>query len=278
MDQAILTAAKEKRIGLFLSGYGGDFFVSDKGNEVIFELIKQLRIGSAWQLMHQLKHTENKSYFTLFKSEFARYIKIGKSIISYRHRNQLDWQRHSMLTDEYFNRHKHNIDFNYISHPVKFMLDYIESGRMGRVMGMWANRSGAYAMESAVPLFDKQINEFMFDVPIEQYLAGGNRRSLIRRAMEGILPPEIQWRKDKLPYTPDFHRRIITEKKYIEPMLNDSIYNFVWKYLDKSKIEQHLEGVKPVQNMGEWMTNGGNRVVKGIIAFLFIIWLKKQLQ
>jgi asparagine synthase (glutamine-hydrolysing) len=143
-------------------------------------------------------------------------------------------------------------------------------------MGMWANRSGAYAMESAVPLFDKQINEFMFDVPIEQYLAGGNRRSLIRRAMEGILPPEIQWRKDKLPYTPDFHRRIITEKKYIEPMLNDSIYNFVWKYLDKSKIEQHLEGVKPVQNTGEWMTNGGNRVVQGIIAVCFFKWLNKN--
>jgi len=40
MDQAILTAAKEKHIGLLLSGYGGDFFVSDQGNEVIYELIK----------------------------------------------------------------------------------------------------------------------------------------------------------------------------------------------------------------------------------------------
>jgi len=156
------------------------------------------------------------------------------------------------------------------------MLDYIESGRMGRVMGMWANRSGAYAMESAVPLFDKQINEFMFDVPIEQYLAGGNRRSLIRRAMEGILPPEIQWRKDKQPYTPDFHSRILKGKPFIDTILNAPSFNFAWKYLDKSKIEQHLEGVKPVQNTGEWMTNGGNRVVQGIIAVCFFKWLNKN--
>ncbi len=276
MDQAILAAAKEKRVGVFLSGFGGDFFVSDKGNEVIYELIKQLRVGVVWRLLDQLKHTEYKSYYTLFKSEFARHTKIGKSIISYRHRNQLNWQRDSMLAEEFLVKYRKSIDFDYISHPVSFMLDYIESGRMGRVMGMWANRSSAYAMESAVPLFDKQINEFMFDVPIEQYLAGGHRRSLIRRAMEGILPPEIQWRKDKQPYTPDFHSRIIKEKSIIDTILNDPSFNFAWKYLDKSKIEQHLEGVKPVQNTGEWMTNGGNRVVQGIIAVYFMQWLKKN--
>jgi asparagine synthase (glutamine-hydrolysing) len=275
MDQAILAAAKEKRVGVFLSGFGGDFFVSDKGNEVIYELIKQFKIGLAGQLFLQLKQTEKKSYYTLFKSEFARHTKIGKSILSWKHRHEINWQRDSMLNEDFYIQYRQNVDFDFISHPVKFMLDYIESGRMGRVMGMWANRSSAYAMESAVPLFDKQINEFMFDVPIEQYLVGGHRRSLIRRAMEGILPPEIQWRKDKQPYTPDFHSRIIKEKSIIDTILNDPSFNFAWKYLDKSKIEQHLEGVKPVQNTGEWMTNGGNRVVQGIIAACFLKWLKK---
>ena len=275
MDQAILAAAKEKRVGVFLSGFGGDFFVSDKGNEVIYELIKQFKIGLAGQLFLQLKQTEKKSYYTLFKSEFARHTKIGKSILSWKHRHEINWQRDSMLNEDFYIQYRQNVDFDFISHPVKFMLDYIESGRMGRVMGMWANRSSAYAMESAVPLFDKQINEFMFDVPIEQYLVGGHRRSLIRRAMEGILPPEIQWGKDKQPYTPDFHSRIIKEKSIIDTILNDPSFNFAWKYLDKSKIEQHLEGVKPVQNTGEWMTNGGNRVVQGIIAACFLKWLKK---
>ena len=276
MDQAIYAAAREKRIGVFLSGFGGDFFVSDKGNEVIYELIRQFRFGEATGLLRQLKHQENKGYFSLFKSEFARHTKIGKSLISFRNKKQINWQRYSMLNDEFLIRHKQNINFDYISHPVLYMLDYLNSGRVGRVMGMWANRSAAYALETAVPLFDKQINEFMFDVPIEQYLKGGSRRSLIRRAMEGILPPEIQWRKDKQPYTPDFHSRVIKEKLFIDDILNSRSYNFAWKYIDKSKIAYHFKDIKPVNGMGNWMTIGGNQVVQGIVAVCFLQWLKKN--
>jgi len=163
--------------------------------------------------MNQLKYNEKKSYFALLKVEIARQTKIGKAFILWKRRNEINWQRDSMLQEDFYLKHSRNINFNYHSHPVRFMLDYIESGRPGRLTGMWANRHGAYNMESGVPLYDKKIIEFMFDVPIEQYLAGGKRRSLLRRAMEGILPPEIQWRRDKLPYTPDFHNRIIQKKK-----------------------------------------------------------------
>ena len=276
MDQAILITVKERQIGLFLSGYGGDFFVSDKGNEVIYELIKKFDFCKAVKLINRLKYNEKRSYYTLLKCEIARQTKIGKAFISWKHRNEINWQRDAMLNEDFYGGYRQNLNFDYISHPVRFMLEYIESGRPGRVMGMWANRHGAYNMESGVPLFDKKINEFMFDVPIEQYLVGGNRRSLLRRAMEGILPPEIQWRKDKLPYTPDFHRRIIKEKQFIGAILNDPSYRFTWNYIDKNKIEHHIQGIKPVAVIGDWMTNGGNRLAQGIIAVCFLDWLKKN--
>ena len=276
MDQAILTAAKERHIGLLLSGYGGDFFVSDQGNEVIYELIKDFKFGTALKLINQLKYNEKKTFYALLKREFARQTAIGKAFISWKHRKEINWQRDSMLQEDFYLKHSRSINFSYISHPVRFMLDYIETGRPGRVMGMWANRHGAYAMESGVPLYDKQIIEFMFDVPIEQYLAGGNRRSLLRRAMEGILPHEIQWRRDKLPYTPDFHNRIIKEKLFIDDILNATSLNFAWKYIDKNKIASHVNRVKPVKGMGEWITSSGNSLVQGIIATCFLAWLKKN--
>ena len=276
MDQAIYAAAKEKCIGVFLSGYGGDFIVSGKGNEVIYELTKQFRLGEAMRLLQQLKHHEERRYFALFKSELFRHTAMGKFLISYRNRKKTDWQRFSMLDQEFYSRHKQHIVIDDISHPVLYMLDYINSGRMGRVMSMWANRSGAYQMDTGAPMFGKAINEFMFDVPIEQYLKGGSRRSLIRRAMEGILPPEIQRRNDKQPYTPDFHARIIKGKHIIDAILNVTSYNFAWKYIDKGQIVHHLDGIKPVTGMGDWMTNGGNRVVQGIIAVCFLQWLKKN--
>jgi asparagine synthase (glutamine-hydrolysing) len=45
-----------------------------------------------------------------------------------------------------------------------------------------------WQVESRDPTLDKRIFEFCFGIPIEQYLAGGQARSIIRRAMEGRLP------------------------------------------------------------------------------------------
>jgi asparagine synthase (glutamine-hydrolysing) len=41
------------------------------------------------------------------------------------------------------------------------------------------------------PMADKRIYEFCLSIPVEQYLAEGQSRSLVRRAMRGRLPPEI---------------------------------------------------------------------------------------
>ena len=45
-----------------------------------------------------------------------------------------------------------------------------------------------WQVEPRDPTLDKRIFEFCFGIPIEQYLAGGQARSIIRRAMEGRLP------------------------------------------------------------------------------------------
>jgi asparagine synthase (glutamine-hydrolysing) len=48
--------------------------------------------------------------------------------------------------------------------------------------------AAGWQIEQSDPTQDKRIFEFCFGIPIEQYLAGGQTRSLIRRAMQGRLP------------------------------------------------------------------------------------------
>jgi asparagine synthase (glutamine-hydrolysing) len=48
--------------------------------------------------------------------------------------------------------------------------------------------AAGWQIEPRDPTLDKRILEFCFGIPIEQYLAGGQARSIIRRAMEGRLP------------------------------------------------------------------------------------------
>jgi len=51
-----------------------------------------------------------------------------------------------------------------------------------------AAAAAGWQVEQRDATLDKRLYEFCFGIPIEQYLAGGQARSLIRRAMEGRLP------------------------------------------------------------------------------------------
>jgi asparagine synthase (glutamine-hydrolysing) len=48
--------------------------------------------------------------------------------------------------------------------------------------------AAGWQIEQRDPTLDKRIYEFCFGIPVEQYLVGGQSRSVIRRAMEGRLP------------------------------------------------------------------------------------------
>jgi asparagine synthase (glutamine-hydrolysing) len=57
--------------------------------------------------------------------------------------------------------------------------------------------AAAFGIEPRYPFFDRRLVEFCIAIPPEQKLAGGWTRLIQRRAMEGILPPVVQWRVHK---------------------------------------------------------------------------------
>ena len=66
----------------------------------------------------------------------------------------------------------------------------------------------AFGIEPRYPFFDRRLIEFCVGLPEEQKFARGWPRFLFRRAMEGILPPEIQWRATKGNLAPNFDRQL----------------------------------------------------------------------
>ena len=61
----------------------------------------------------------------------------------------------------------------------------------------WSALSPSRLCEKRYPYLDRCLLGFLFAVPREQLLRPGNRRSLMRRAMRGIVPEEIITRKRK---------------------------------------------------------------------------------
>jgi asparagine synthase (glutamine-hydrolysing) len=72
-----------------------------------------------------------------------------------------------------------------------------------------ANRSAAaFCLEPRYPFFDRRLVELCLALPGDQKLRGGWTRFVLRRAMEGILPEEIQWRSSKADLSPNFITRL----------------------------------------------------------------------
>jgi asparagine synthase (glutamine-hydrolysing) len=68
--------------------------------------------------------------------------------------------------------------------------------------------SAAFGIEARYPFFDRKLIEFCLAVPPEQKFAAGWTRLTMRRALEGILPPAVQWRASKANLSPNFFARI----------------------------------------------------------------------
>lgn len=78
---------------------------------------------------------------------------------------------------------------------------------------------GAFGIEYRFPFFDKRLAEFCLSLPPEQKLYEGWNRMVMRRAMEGILPKEVQWRGGKGNMGPNFKRGMQDELALIEDVL-----------------------------------------------------------
>jgi asparagine synthase (glutamine-hydrolysing) len=68
--------------------------------------------------------------------------------------------------------------------------------------------AAAFGIEPRYPFFDRRLIELCVSLPAEQKFANGWSRYVFRRAMAGILPPEIQWRATKSNLSPNFFRQL----------------------------------------------------------------------
>jgi asparagine synthase (glutamine-hydrolysing) len=223
MDYAILNAARDKKIGMLFTGYGGDHWVSWRGNPVIHQMISKGRIIDAWKLIKRFSKTEEQGLLKIINREYITQTSWYKAL-------KKEDITAPCLQDVFFNKHREQLNFNSVKDITSFMCNKIRNGRTGIFPAMLAKRNERYGMQSAVPLFDKRVLEFMIDVPHRLFVRGGYKRSLLRHVMQGIVPPEIQWRQDKGMYSPDYFSRIRKHSNFIKEVTTSEKYAAGFKH------------------------------------------------
>lgn len=73
----------------------------------------------------------------------------------------------------------------------------IKNPNLGVVLDIFGRNAAEFGCEARFPFMDKRFAEFCLSLPTSQKLNAGWTRIGMRRAMEGILPKEVQWRIPK---------------------------------------------------------------------------------
>jgi asparagine synthase (glutamine-hydrolysing) len=108
-------------------------------------------------------------------------------------------------------------------------------------------RQMAYArpsiLEKRYPYLDQTLVQFLTTIPLDQLLRPGQRRSLMKRALAGLLPPEILQRKTKASSARCYSITLQKHWEKVEELFRSPVTSRLG-YVDVSLIYQALVGMK----------------------------------
>jgi asparagine synthase (glutamine-hydrolysing) len=264
MDWALYEAAKEKNVRVLLSGFDGDSTVS-YGYEALYHLARRGRwirlVKDAVALNKNMPHRHHgfkrlvwkqgirtaipESAFQTWRVLCGRPRKSQKTLslpyisnYNYKAVNS-DFADKLNLKNRYFDLRAKNQPENVSDIDAHW--NGLTSGLFAFALETFEKASAAFGVEPRYPFFDRRLIEFCIALPPEQRLYNGWTRSIFRRAMNGILPPEVQWRTDKANIGLSFKVNML---KYSRAQVEESIYaspNVLEKYINLDALAEAYE-------------------------------------
>lgn len=231
---AMYDAARSQGVRVFLDGFDGDGAVSH-GFERLTELARTLRWRSVWREVKLLseRHLAGVRPKRIIKEYCVKPLAPRWACLAWQwtHGRRREAQARNILISPDFKRRTG------IEQRAREMLEsqYGWSLRRTARQCHWLSISqalyaytleiadkatAAFQIEARYPFFDRRVLEFCLALPASQKLAHGWNRWILRNAMTGVLPPEIQWRPRKGNLSPNFHRRLLDfERRRLEDVI-----------------------------------------------------------
>ena len=89
-----------------------------------------------------------------------------------------------------------------------------------------------HSIETRLPFLDYRLMEFSFSLPIEAKIQNGWSKHVLRKAMSGVLPQDIAWRRDKLGFespmrswmaaSDELMRKVVRSSPMLQELTNHS--------------------------------------------------------
>jgi asparagine synthase (glutamine-hydrolysing) len=253
---ALYEKARDEGMRVLLSGFPGDELVTSHGAEFYNELLHRGRYLPLWCEIY--RHTGEKYFRTWYR--------LGVKILAYHTPGlfrllrgnpepEVNWRDNSfnchVVTDEYAEKmHLRERLFDTTSYPVFNNVRERERVRITETFVCHRLEQSAahalhYHLEYRNPLADRRLLEYVLALPPEIKVKNTFRRYPYRKAVEGIVPPDIQWRTSKMGTTvPTVSLRILRDSERLDELLRPSGNMKFPDYIDMDKmryIKQRLD-------------------------------------
>jgi asparagine synthase (glutamine-hydrolysing) len=120
------------------------------------------------------------------------------------------------------------------------------------------------------PFMDKQLIEFCLALPAEQKRNQGWDRLVMRRAMSGILPREVQWRRDKALFSSNTLGGLL---KYDRTRLDELLFRpslAASNYVDIEKVREYYQELVRTQ------TDPKQQYINMFLVVILELWLARN--
>ncbi len=278
---AIHDAAKARNIGVMLTGQRGNGGISWSGaRDHIFYLFVSGKWDAGLKAMAQWRKRHGRSWVGamvqhLVKPPLRQY----RQWVQKRARGAvLPWADYAAVHPDLVKRTGLRQAFRASRHggADRDLTDLFEEGRRIMLLNLtmsgpiWHGLGAAFVMEVRDPTADLRLLEYCLDVPAEQYVHDGGERMLIRRAMEGILPPEVQWNTRRGRQAADAAYRVIQHSEEMDATLHRLSMNpQIAAYLDLDRMRQVWQGLR-TEVTPKTASRTSTLLLRGIMCGCFI--------
>ncbi|MFB9840809.1 asparagine synthase-related protein [Mucilaginibacter ginsenosidivorans] len=226
LHKSFALAAGQHGSRALLGGGGGEMGISYHGTGCYAEFFRKMQ----WSiLLHELKCRKKMNGEQFWQTAYTDVLKpmFPERIAKMIRKRHLDKVRThclqpgvvQMLMDKWgrVNAELFNVNSGGVSSSHR-----VNQSKMIRMVQTKAHgKADLGDVELRNPLLDKTLLEFCLAVPPDLKVKNGYKRYLVRSGLNGMLPPEIQWRTTKGPFSPDYRTRYNAQLPQVRSFLDD---------------------------------------------------------
>lgn len=278
---ALYAQAQQGGLGVLLNGQRGNATISWSGGS--FPVMTKFRSGNLGAGLHALrewKSARQVSWARAVKSQVLRpLLPPIRQFRSYLPMQKKPWADYSAIHPAFARRlnllpRVRQAEKDSASKRLRDPeLEHYASYQAGRTsVGSILLETGAgYALEVRDPTIDQRVLKFCFSIPVDQFSRAGEDRWLIRRAMQGLLPPQVLSNPLRGLQAADVALRVLAHPDEMESaLLRLEASPIVGGYLDMPKMRRVWRSLQKSVDANN-THQCGSILLRGILAGLFLL-------